>query len=490
MLPKEKNIHAETDTDRSVSAIGKELDVLQRAMADAGGSLLIIVEGWESSGKGHLINRLRREIDPRYYHVRLFDTPTETEDAHPLEKRFWEELPKKGSIAIFDRSYYFDLFEKHNRKRTSLHDELILWNAQENMWRNDRMCIVKLFLDITQKTQEENIRMLEQDPYREFLVSESDKKQNQNYKEYRKHMGALLEETHTECAPWHIVSMEDRDTGTKRAMEICVERVQEHVNTLREGNFACPPITQIAAAALQSSPPSIRKLDMQATLSQEEYDDKLQEFQYRARELAYELFTKNRPMILLFEGTDAAGKGGAIKRLTKHIDPRSYRIHTVAAPTKEELAYHYMHRFVTRLPADGQIKIFDRSWYGRVLVEQIEGFATKDEWSRAYDEINALEASWHNEGIRVVKFYLAIDKDEQKFRFEARKSDPRKVYKLTDEDWRNREKFEAYEEAADEMFQKTSTETAPWHLIAANTKRYARIRVLETVVQAMEEHVK
>ncbi len=490
MLPKEKDLRKEPESDRSVSDIGKELDELQRAMADLGGSLLIIVEGWESSGKGYLITRLRREIDPRYYHVRLFDEPTECEKIYPLEKRFWEELPKKGAIALFDRSYYTDLFEKRNEKRTRIKDELALWNAQENIWRRDKMLVVKLFLDIRQETQAENIRELQKDPNREFLVSEADLAQNRNYSDYRKHMATILEKSHTPCAPWHIISMEDRDAGTKHAMELCVRELKEFLDAIRAADPFCRPITEIIAPKIEENPPSLNTLDLTATLPDEEYEARLQPLQHRARDLAYEMFTKNRPMILLFEGTDAAGKGGAIKRLTKHIDPRSYRIHTVAAPTKEELLYNYLHRFVVNLPSDSQIKIFDRSWYGRVLVERIEGFATTEEWNRAYDEINAVEASWVKEGIHIVKFYLAIDKDEQKKRFEARESDPKKVYKLTEEDWRNREKFEAYEMAADEMFRKTSTEIAPWHLIPANSKKYARIRVLETVVAAMEKHVK
>jgi polyphosphate:AMP phosphotransferase len=488
MLPKEKNIQAEASPERSVSDIGKELDELQRAMADLGGSLLVIVEGWESSGKGYLITRLRREIDPRYYHVRLFDEPTESEKIYPMEKRFWEELPKKGAIAIFDRSYYSELFEK--RSKNGLDETLTFWNAQENMWRKDRMCIIKLFLDIREDTQEKNIRELEKDPNREFLVSAMDKKQNEKYAAYRKHMNDVLEKSNSPCAPWHIVSMEDRDAGTKHAMELCVSLLKDHLEFLREDAELCRPITEIIAPETEKNPPQIKTLDLSKTITDEEYDARLQPLQHRVRDLAFELFTKNRPMIFLFEGTDAAGKGGSIKRLTKHIDPRSYRIHTVAAPTKEELSYHYMHRFVTLLPSDSQIKIFDRSWYDRVLVERIEGFASPAQWQRAYDEINALEAAWQDEGIRIVKFYLSIDKDEQKARFEARESDPRKVYKLTDEDWRNREKFEAYDEAADEMFRRTSTINAPWNLIPANSKRYARIQVLEKIVEEMEAHVK
>lgn len=490
MLPKEKEIRPQEPPERSVSDIGKELDRLQREMAELGGSLLVIVEGWESSGKGYLITRLRREIDPRFYHVRLFDEPTESEKIYPLEKRFWEELPKKGAFAIFDRSYYSDLFEKRNMKKTRQEDEIRLWMAQENLLRKDKMCIVKLFLDITQETQKQNIRELEKDPNREFLVSEIDKKQNDKYDAWRNHLRDLLEKSHTECAPWHIVSMEDRDAGTKYAMELVVNQLTEHLETLRKDEEPCGDVAKIIPPETEKNPPAISDLDLTKTLDKDEYDALLQPLQHRARDLAFEMFTKNRPMILVFEGTDAAGKGGAIKRLTKHIDPRSYRIHAVSAPTVEEALYHYMHRFVTLLPSNSQIKIFDRSWYGRVLVERIEGFASKSEWQRAYDEINALEAAWVQEGIAIVKFYLSIDKDEQKDRFEARKEDPDKTHKLTEEDWRNRQKFDDYDEAADDMFAKTSTKIAPWHVIPANSKRYARIQVLETVVKAMEDHLK
>jgi AMP-polyphosphate phosphotransferase len=228
------------------------------------------------------------------------------------------------------------------------------------------------------------------------------------------------------------------------------------------------------------------KVDLTKTLTKEEYNKQLPALQDKLRELEFRIYRKRIPVIIVYEGWDAAGKGGNIKRLTERLDPRGYSVHSYAAPQGDEKTHHYLWRFWQYVPKAGHIAVFDRSWYGRVLVERIEGFAKPEEWNRAYMEINEFEGQLASFGAVIVKFWLHISPEEQERRFRSRETDPFKNYKLTDEDWRNREKMGAYKEAVEEMITRTSTTHAPWHIVPANTKYYARIDALETVIQAID----
>ena len=233
----------------------------------------------------------------------------------------------------------------------------------------------------------------------------------------------------------------------------------------------------------------LSRIDLNQSLDKKMYKKKLEVLQYEMLNAQQFLFNEKIGLILAFEGMDAAGKGGAIKRLTEHIDPRGYVVHPISAPQPHELRYNYMHRFWRKLPQHGQMAIFDRSWYGRVLVERVEGFATRDEWKRAYTEINNFEKLLTDEDYIILKFWIHVDKDEQLKRFEERAANPYKSWKLTDEDWRNRDKFDVYEEAADEMFAKTDSEHAPWVLVPGNDKLYARIHILEETIAHIKREV-
>ena len=228
-------------------------------------------------------------------------------------------------------------------------------------------------------------------------------------------------------------------------------------------------------------------LDLSLELDKKMYKKKIKMLQYEMLNAQQFLFNNKIGLIVAFEGMDAAGKGGAIKRLTERVDPRGLMVTPISAPQPHEKRYHYMHRFWRKLPQHGQIAIFDRSWYGRVLVERIEGFAKEEEWKRAYDEINGFEKQLTDEDYIIIKFWIHIDDAEQLKRFNDRAQDPYKAWKLTDEDWRNREKFGLYSEAADEMFAKTDTENAPWFLIPGNDKLYARVQVLKEVIAHIEK---
>jgi polyphosphate kinase 2 (PPK2 family) len=230
-------------------------------------------------------------------------------------------------------------------------------------------------------------------------------------------------------------------------------------------------------------------IDLSLSLEQEEYDRLLIKYQVALHALAYQVYLQQRPVVIAFEGWDAAGKGGAIRRITEKIDPRGFVVYPIAAPKGDDATHHYLWRFWRRLPEAGQIAIFDRSWYGRVMVERIEGFCSEADWKRAYREINYYERQLVDFGTIVFKFWLHISKEEQLSRFTSRKDDKLRAWKLTDEDWRNREKWPQYEEAVNELLLKTSTMLAPWTIVEGDSKLYARIKILKTLVDKLSDEL-
>ncbi len=233
----------------------------------------------------------------------------------------------------------------------------------------------------------------------------------------------------------------------------------------------------------------LETIDLNKSLTKEEYARDLIRYQVALHALGYQVYVQRRPVIMVYEGWDAGGKGGNIKRVTEKLDPRGYVVYPIAAPKGEDKTHHYLWRFLRRLPEKGQIAIFDRSWYGRVMVERIEGFCTEEEWKRAYREINHFERQLVDFGTILFKFWIHIGRDEQLRRFEGRKDIDYKAWKLTDEDWRNREKWDQYQQAVDEMLLKTSTLTAPWTIVEGNCKWYARIKVLKTLVDGLSHEL-
>lgn len=248
-----------------------------------------------------------------------------------------------------------------------------------------------------------------------------------------------------------------------------------------------------SAITLIPSPPRLNDIDTTdknyELKNKEQYQKKLKKAQELMLQVQQAYFHQGKRAIIVFQGWDAAGKGGAIRRITEKLDPRGYRVHPIASPTKDEQGRHYLYRFQARLPKPGSIAIFDRSWYERVLVERIEEFASPHEWQRAYQEINEFERMLTDDGVRIIKIFMHISKDEQLKRFEERLNNPMKQWKLTEEDIRNRAKWDEYETATDEMFQRTSTLSAPWTIIPGNKKWFARVEVLNTVIEALSKEV-
>jgi polyphosphate kinase 2 (PPK2 family) len=233
----------------------------------------------------------------------------------------------------------------------------------------------------------------------------------------------------------------------------------------------------------------LSQVNLGLALTREEYVEQLIRYQVALSELGYQIYVQKRPVVMVFEGWDAAGKGGSIKRITEKLDPRGYVVYPIAAPEGEDKTHHYLYRFWRRLPEGGQIAVFDRSWYGRVMVERIEGFCNEVAWKRAYREINQFERQLVDFGTIMFKFWIHISKDEQLRRFEERQVTPYKSWKLTAEDWRNRDKWDQYEAAVEEMLLRTSTLSAPWTIVEDNDKWYGRVKVMRTIVQSLRKEL-
>ncbi len=474
-----------------IDDLNTKLGMLQRECREQKIPVMIVFEGFGASGKGTLINRLIHPLDPRGFHVYSIGSETEEERMHPFLWRFWVKTPEKGRIAIFDRSWYRRVLVDRFDGVTPEDQLVFAYNeilSFEQQLCDDGNVIIKFFLDITKKEQTKRFDRLLSNKETAWRVSKGDLKRNRHFREYKQMNEEMLQKTDTDYAPWVIVEAMDREYAAVKVLKTVISRLEQKLDEVKNRETPKERIKKLPETSLKSS--ILSNVDLTCAISKEEYKKKRKELQEKLAFLHSELYRRRIPVILGFEGWDAGGKGGAIKRLTEALDPRGYEVHPTAAPNDIERAHHYLWRFWQGLPKDGHIAIFDRTWYGRVMVERIEGFATPDEWKRAYKEINDMEADFVHSGAIVLKFWMQIDQEEQKRRFEERMNTPEKRWKITDEDWRNREKWDLYEEAVDEMLIRTSTTYAPWIIVEGNDKYYARIKVLETVVEAIEKRLK
>lgn len=474
------------------SELEQKLGELQREAKDSNIPIIVLFEGWDAAGKGTLINRLTLSLDPRGFKVFPIHSPNEEERLRPFLWRFWTKIPARGRIAIFDKSWCGRVLEervdKTVKKSTWLKafDEIL---SYERQLINDGYLIIKFFLHIDKKEQKKRFKSLMSNPSTKWTVTKEDWKHHNQYDKYIEAYEQMLAKTHSVSAPWTIVESHDRRYSTIKVFKTFIDMIENKIAEVKQAqkpNF----VKKKSTIQLQELSNSILdRSDLSLSLSREEYEHALKKHQERIREIEHEIYVRRLPVIMAFEGWDAAGKGGSIKRLVQRMDPRGYEVVTTAAPNEIELLHHYLWRFWKNIPKAGHVVIFDRSWYGRVLVERIEGFCTEEEWKRAYSEINEMEEQWTNFGAAIMKFWVHVSNEEQLKRFELRQKTKHKQWKITDEDWRNREKWDLYKAAADEMLYRTSTNYAPWTIIEANSKLFARIKTLETVINTLEKHL-
>lgn len=462
-------------------------------------SVLIVVTGLDGVGKGGCINMLNEWMDPRHVRTLAYGPPGPELHGVPPFWRYWRQMPAKGTTGVVFGSWYQRLFEALTQKKQD--EALILKLALEirefeSTLTHNGVQIVKLWFHMSQKGQEDRVDRLLADPDTAWQVSPIDLEVRKKFGLARS-VGALgMTLTHDTYAPWVVIPSADENTRhlcTGQAVLATLRRsprppvmaslLASETPFLPEGAVATNPDTASGKPRVLS----LSQVDYSVKLGKSNYESALTQLQARLAHLSRDPRFVHFPLILVFEGQDAAGKGGTIRRITHAIDARQYRAIPVAAPNDEELARPYLWRFWRKLPSRGRVGIFDRSWYGRVLVERVEGFATESDWRRAYTEINQFERQLVDYHAVVLKFWLAITKDEQLERFNERKRSPFKNFKITDEDWRNRKRWDDYVQAADDMFRETNTEQCPWHLISSNDKNHARIEVLRTIVEAMEK---
>jgi polyphosphate:AMP phosphotransferase len=482
--------------EQKMEALMRKMRSLQQACHEKGLPMIVVLEGWAAAGKGTLVKKMVGYMDPRGFTVHPIWPPNSYEVQFPFMWRFWQKLPAKGQIAIFYHSWYTRVLEDrlfHRVKDSEVPLILRQINAFERAMVDDGCAIAKFWIHLGKKELKGRLKESAKDPLTAWRVRPEDWQQAENYKKYSAYAEDMIVHTSTGPAPWTLIEGNCERWARVKVLTTMVASLTEALDNLHLHtpalNTTAPKIP--AQAKLDPTEPDfLGQVDLNSVLSQEEYKQQLRQQQKLLLELQLEIFRHDIPVLVLFEGWDAAGKGGAIKRLTDNLDPRSYKVNAFAAPTAEEKAHQYLWRFWQRLPDAGKIGIFDRSWYGRVLVERVEGFATETEWRRAYQEINEFEEQLTSAGYVLVKFWLHISQEEQLRRFEERGKDTFKQHKLTQEDWRNREQWPLYEVAVNQMVQRTSMPTAPWTIVAGNDKHFARVKILQTVTDAIQQHLK
>ena len=539
-----------------IDRLREKLAAQQQSVMAAKLPVVVLVEGWDCAGKGHLINELISEMDPRFYRVAVYKRVPENEERYPFLRKFFEPLPENGKFLFMDTGWMEDCVYKYLRREITAEEyerRVDACNIFERQLRDNGYIVVKLFLHISREEQLSRIAELRENIDTEWRVTGDDLWQHKEYKAFRRAYGEFMEKTSV-CGEWHVLDAGNRKKRLLAGFRAITEAID---NGLENGRC-------IGKAGKNDFPllgtPSLRDADLTKSVAPEEYKAELKRLQEKLAALHNKIYRKRIPVVICYEGWDAAGKGGNIRRLAypldprgfdvipiasptpgelaRHylwrfwtrlprsghvtifdrswygrvmveriegwdaagkggnirrlaypLDPRGFDVIPIASPTPGELARHYLWRFWTRLPRSGHVTIFDRSWYGRVMVERIEGYCGEDDWKRAYGEINEFEKELADYGTIVLKFWIHIDPETQLERFELRQNTPEKQWKITDEDWRNREKWPLYETAVEEMLQKTSTAYAPWHIIESVDKKYARIRVLQIVTDALEQAV-
>jgi polyphosphate:AMP phosphotransferase len=444
--------------------------------------VVILIGGVDGAGKGETVNVLNEWMDPRHIHTYAFGEPTDEEVERPPMWRFWRALPPKGKIGVLFGSWYTVpivsrvLGQSDDAQLQSHVDEIF---RHEKMLVDEGVLLLKFWFHLSKDKQRKRLKALEKDPKTRWRVTAQDWQRFKIYDKFHDVSEHVLRETSTAGAPWIVLEGLNHRYRSLTAGRILLDALKKRIAQHKQ------KVAPVAAAPVMPQLDNLkllRDLDMTQRVEKVRYVKRLEKLQGDLNLLSRHKKFRKHSVILLFEGMDAAGKGSAIRRITGALDARKYHNVPVAAPTEEERAQPYLWRFWRHVPRRDLITIFDRSWYGRVLVERVEGFCSTADWMRGYSEINDFEEQLVRNNTILIKFWLQISKEEQLRRFKERQRTSFKRFKITEEDWRNRKKWGAYEAAVCDMIDRTSTEVAPWTLIEAEDKLYARLKILKTVV--------
>jgi len=477
------------------ASYAKELPVLREALLDvqleliklANFPVIILLSGVDGAGRGETVNLLNEWMDPRHIETHGMGDPTDEELQRPEMWRFWQALPPKGKVGIFLGSWYTS--PVLNRVRGKIKSDEFDHSMEnvahfEKMLTDEGALILKFWMHLSKEKQETRLKILEKSTRTRWRVSKRDWEHFKLYDKFRKVSERAINQTSTAESPWIIVEGEDANYRSLTVGSVILEAIRKRIEEI---NAVVTPETHAAPLLPAIDHLDIlQRLDLSLKIEKSKYEKLLEKYQGKLNMLMRHPQLKDISVVVVFEGNDAAGKGGSIRRVTQALDARYYQVIPIASPTEEERAQPYLWRFWRRIPRRGRVTIFDRSWYGRVLVERVEKFCAETDWMRAYGEINDFEEQMNRNGTIICKFWLAISPEEQLRRFEARRDTSYKRFKITDEDWRNRDKWDAYQLAVCDMLDRTSPSHAPWTLVETEDKNFGRIKVLKTIVERME----
>jgi polyphosphate:AMP phosphotransferase len=475
--------------DRELPRLRRELLEAQLEMVESRRfAVIIIIAGMDGAGKGDTVNVLNEWMDPRHIQTHAPSEPTETDLARPPMWRYWRALPPRGKVGIFFDAIHSEAIHDrvYNRIGNSELDQALERGKRfEKMLVDEGALVLKFWLHLSKKCQKKRFDKLEKDPATSWRVNKDDWRNHKHYGRFRQVAERALRQTSSAEAPWTIIEGYDARYRELTLGEALLRALRQRL--VIDGTPPQPAVTVPPVVPRIDGLNVLRALDLSLDLEKKEYEEQLAYWQGKLNKLSRKKGFGEISVVAVFEGNDAAGKGGSIRRVTRALDARRYQVVPIAAPTDEEADHPYLWRFWRHLPERGKFVIFDRSWYGRVLVERVEGFCAEADWMRAYGEINDFEEQLIRNRTLVVKFWLSIDSDEQLRRFKEREEIPFKNFKITEDDWRNREKWPLYEEAVCDMVERTGTQIAPWTLVEANSKRYARVKILKTLVKRIEQ---
>ncbi len=449
-------------------------------------SVVIIIGGVKGAGKRETLGVLNSWMDPRFIDTLGLREASDEERERPPMWRFWRMLPPKGRIALFHGSWHTMPIVDRAFKRISaarMEREMERVRDFETMLVHEGVLVLKYWMHLAKDLQKKRMRAIEKDPLTSWRITQQDWENFERYDTFRKVSARAIQLTSTAEAPWTLVEATDPRHQVITVGKHILENLRARLDEARPAVplIHIPPVRR---AAEEVNP--LRMLDLSGKLEKKAYETELERWQGDLARLTRTKAFQKRSLVCVFEGMDAAGKGGGIRRVVAALDAGRVKVVPVAAPTEEERDQPYLWRFWRQLPRAGSATLFDRSWYGRVLVERVEGFAQDADWMRAYAEINAFEDQMNRAGTVVCKFWLHVSQDEQLRRFEARAETPFKRFKITDEDWRNREKWPQYEAAICDMLERTSTEEIPWTLVPAEDKYFGRVLILRTLVERLK----
>jgi len=478
-----------TEFEELIPELRVNLINAQYDLREADFPVVVLIAGIDRVGANDLLHSLHDMMDGRYMRTNALGRPRPEELERPRFWRYWNSLPRKGEIGVYLGAWPLNTIQERlagDLDGEAMDRRLRHMTGFEQDLAADGALVLKFWLHLPKAKFKRRLKSAKKHSRQAWRVEPEGWATKGSYKKILEVSERVIRETETDEAPWHLVESTNNRYRNAAVAEIILESLTRRLLSESVDDDTAAPAAAVSATGLETAT-VLDTVDLTKRLSRDDYRHQRHEYQSRVRRLTNEAMARGISSVLMFEGWDAAGKGGVIRRITQGLNPELYDVYPVAAPTPEELAHPYLWRFWRRLPRAGNITIFDRSWYGRVLVERVEGFATEVDWQRAYHEINDFEQQLCESGIQLLKFWLHIDPDEQLRRFQDREATPYKKYKITDEDYRNREQWSAYESAVHDMVLRTSTDYAPWHLVPSNSKRWARIQALETYCSKLEQ---